>query len=121
VKLGSTDQGRSGVFARVMAKEAGWDLLNMAALRLTRGEKYASLTKGFEHVTVVLGGTCHIRTSRGDFHDLGVRENVFSGKASALYLPRDTLGLDRLHALAVQHGGPSHPLVRALETPLYRL
>jgi hypothetical protein len=39
----------------------------------------------------------------------------------SLYLPRDTLGLERLHALALQQGGPSHPLVRALETPLYRL
>jgi len=90
VKIPSQDTGRSGVFARVMAKDAGWELLNMNALRLTRGEKYASLTRGFEHVTVILGGTCHIRTSRGDFPDLGERENVFSGKASALYLPRDT-------------------------------
>lgn len=90
MRIASQDTGRSGVFARVMARDAGWDFLNMNALRLTRGEKYATLTKGFEYVAVVLGGKCNIRTSRGDFLELGERENVFAGKASALYLPRNT-------------------------------
>ncbi len=90
MRIASQDTGRSGVFARVMARDAGWDFLNMNALRLMRGEKYGTLTKGFEYVAVVLGGKCNIRTSRGDFLELGERENVFTGKASALYLPRNT-------------------------------
>ena len=33
----------------------------------------------------------------------------------------DTQDLAGLHALALKHGGASHPLTLALETPLYRL
>lgn len=37
------------------------------------------------------------------------------------WLPRDSGGLDALHALALRCAGRAHPLVRALETPLHRL
>lgn len=37
------------------------------------------------------------------------------------WLPRETQGLAGLHALALRVGGPAHPLVQALETPLHRL
>ncbi|MBL8516588.1 MAG: hypothetical protein JNM76_06435 [Betaproteobacteria bacterium] len=33
----------------------------------------------------------------------------------------DTKDLAGLHELALAHGGPDHPLTRALETPLHRL
>ena len=46
---------------------------------------------------------------------------VETSGGAALWLPRDTLRLPQLHALAVQRLGPQHPLVQALETPLYRL
>lgn len=36
-------------------------------------------------------------------------------------LPRDTVGLPTLHALAHARGGPRHPLTLALEVPMYRL
>jgi hypothetical protein len=37
------------------------------------------------------------------------------------WLPRDIRGLAELHTLALRVAGPTHPLVRALETPLHRL
>jgi hypothetical protein len=37
------------------------------------------------------------------------------------WIERDILGLPALYALAREHGGPAHPLTRALETPLYAL
>jgi hypothetical protein len=37
------------------------------------------------------------------------------------WLPRDTRGLAELHTLALRVAGPTHPLVRLLETPLHRL
>lgn len=37
------------------------------------------------------------------------------------WIARDTQDLRGLHALCVQHGGPTHPLTRALETPLFEL
>jgi len=83
------DTGESGTFARVRSSDAGWDYLNMAALRLNKGETYSGSVGQNEHVSVILGGRCHIRTTRGDYLNLGRRPNVFSGMPWALYLPRD--------------------------------
>ncbi|HLY28464.1 MAG TPA: 5-deoxy-glucuronate isomerase [Aggregatilineales bacterium] len=84
----SQDRGSSGVFARVYADVVGWDLLNMAALRLHKGERYSGEVGEHEQVTVILGGRCNIRTSVGDYLELGRRANVFEGMPWALYLPR---------------------------------
>jgi 5-deoxy-glucuronate isomerase len=86
----SKDTGRTGVFARVDAKDAGWDYLNMAALRLNKGETYSGSTGEHEHVSVILGGRCHFRTSVGNYLNVGRRPNVFSGMPYAVYLPRRT-------------------------------
>lgn len=84
----SRDRGGSGVFASVRAQEAGWEYLNMAALRLAKGERFADETRENEHVTVILGGKCNIRTSHGEYLNVGRRADVFSGMPYALYLPR---------------------------------
>ena len=84
------DGGGPGVFARIDAAQAGWDYLNMAAIRLDAGPTYDGATGEHEHVSVILGGRCHIRTSAGDFESLGRRADVFSGMPWAVYLPRRT-------------------------------
>jgi 5-deoxy-glucuronate isomerase len=86
----SQDKGESGVITRVQAKNAGWEFLNMAVLRLHQGEKYTGTVGEHEHVTVILGGRCTFRTSAGDFSNIGRRPDVFSGMPWALYLPRRT-------------------------------
>jgi 5-deoxy-glucuronate isomerase len=86
----SLDRGETGVFARVRPEDAGWQYLNMAAMRLNQGQTYQGRTGEHEHVTVLLGGRCTIRTSAGDFANLGRRPDVFSGMPWALYLPRRT-------------------------------
>lgn len=78
-----------GVFAEVTAQQAGWELLNMAARRLNQGERWASETGDNEFVHVILGGRCHIRTSQGDFLNIGERADVFSGLPHAVYLSRE--------------------------------
>ena len=88
--LRSRDTGESGVFARVSAEEAGWEYLNMAALRLNKGETFNGKTNQYEHVSVILGGVCNFRTGKGEFLGIGRRPNVFSGMPYAVYLPRDT-------------------------------
>ena len=82
------DDGQNGVFAEVLAPQAGWDLLNMQARRMARGERWAHSTGEHEVAHVVLGGVCHIRTSAGDFLNVGRRPNVFSGMPYAVYLSR---------------------------------
>ncbi len=84
----SQDTGKSGVFAQVNAQDAGWDYLNMAALRLNKGERYSGTVGEHEHLSVILGGRCNFHTSAGEFRGVGRRPNVFSGMPHALYLPR---------------------------------
>lgn len=84
----ANDHGSSGVFARVRAEEAGWEYLNMAALRLHKDETYSDEVGEYEHVTVILGGRCNIKTNHGAYMNIGRRPNVFSGMPWALYLPR---------------------------------
>lgn len=86
----SQDTGGSGVIASVSPEQAGWDYLNMVAMRLNKGEKLDNNTGDFEHVTVILGGVCNIRTSQGEFLNVGRRPNVFSGMPYALYMSRNT-------------------------------
>lgn len=78
----------AGIFAGVTAQQAGWDLLNMAARRLTPGARWAGQTGDHEYVHVILGGHCHIRTSQGDYLNMGERADVFGGLPFALYLSR---------------------------------
>lgn len=84
----SHDVGGSGVFTEVSSVQAGWDFLNMAARRLNAGERWQGSTGDNEYVHVILGGHCTIRTSQGDFEQIGKRENVFAGMPYALYLSR---------------------------------
>lgn len=86
----SQDKGKAGAFASVDAKTAGWDTLNMAAVRLTKGKTFEIQIDAYEYVAVVLSGTCNIKTNKGDFKEVGRRDTVFSGMPHAVYLPRHT-------------------------------
>lgn len=85
----STDTGGEGEFARVRAADAGWEYLNMSAMRLNKGSKFSDNTREYENAIVILGGVCNIKTSDGEFKNVGRRPNVFSGMPYALYLSRN--------------------------------
>jgi 5-deoxy-glucuronate isomerase len=86
----SKDTGGTGEFARVRADEAGWEYLNMSAIRLNAGEKFEDKTGECENALVILGGRCNIRSSKGEFMNIGRRPDVFSGMPYAVYLSRRT-------------------------------
>lgn len=86
----STDTGKAGAFAALNAQKAGWDTMNFAAVRLSQGRTFEIAIDAFEYVAVILSGQCHIRTSKGDFEQVGRRQNVFMGMPYALYLPPQT-------------------------------
>ncbi len=86
----SQDRGTAGVFASVTAEQAGWDYLNMAARRMNAGERWQGHTQDYEYGHVILGGRCNIRSSAGDFLNVGRRPHVFAGKPYAVYLSRHT-------------------------------
>ena len=85
----STDNGESGEFCRVRAGDAGWEYLNMSAMRLNRGETFGDNTGDYENAIVILGGVCNIKTTDGEFENVGRRPDVFSGMPYALYLSRN--------------------------------
>lgn len=66
-------------------KYTGLGLLNLEAR-----ETYSSITKGEEVVLVILSGKCHISVNSKVYENLGQRSDVFSGKATAVYVPRDS-------------------------------
>jgi len=85
----SNDRGETGEFARVRAEDAGWEYLNMSAMRLNKSGTFGDNTRDYENAIVILGGVCNIKTSDGEFKDVGRRPNVFSGMPYALYLSRN--------------------------------
>ncbi|MGB1287628.1 MAG: 5-deoxy-glucuronate isomerase [Aggregatilineales bacterium] len=80
----------STILARASAEQAGWQTMNMVALRLETGKKFGITVDDYEYVAVVLGGVCDIRTSKGNFTDVGRRPDVFTGMPYALYIPPQT-------------------------------
>jgi 5-deoxy-glucuronate isomerase len=86
----SKDNGQADIFAEVSSTRAGWQYLNMTARRLTAGETWRGSTGGYEYAHVILGGRCHIRSSGGDYLNIGSRISVFDSKPYALYLSRNT-------------------------------
>jgi 5-deoxy-glucuronate isomerase len=83
-------QAATGEYVRVTPDTAGWELLNFAARRMRAGERWEVETDDSEIALVILGGTCSVRSNRGDWERIGQRRNVFSGMPFTLYLPRRT-------------------------------
>jgi 5-deoxy-glucuronate isomerase len=61
--------------------------LDFGILRLERGQSYQSVSDGYEVCLVILSGTCAVEVNDGTFDDLGGRESVFDGRATAVYVP----------------------------------
>ena len=61
--------------------------IDFGVLKLKKGEKWSDKLSGKEVVLVVLSGTCSVKSSEGEFKNIGKRKSVFEGKAAALYLP----------------------------------
>jgi 5-deoxy-glucuronate isomerase len=61
--------------------------LSFAARRLISGETWRGQTGDCEYGFVILGGTCDIRSSRGQWERVGRRPDVFHGMPYGLYLP----------------------------------
>lgn len=80
----------SAEYLQITPQRAGWNLLHFAARRLAGSQTWQSNTGENELALVTLGGTCRVRSSRGDWEPIGRRPDVFSGMPYCLYLPRRT-------------------------------
>ncbi|MDR3590796.1 MAG: 5-deoxy-glucuronate isomerase [Negativicutes bacterium] len=65
-----------------VTKYAAMSLVNLGAR-----EDYSGDTANEELVLVILSGKCNITVGQQRFTDLGERKDVFSGKATAVYVP----------------------------------
>lgn len=74
----------------ITPERAGWDLISFQARRLEEGKTWSFETGDCELALVNLSGRYTVRSNRGAWSGIGARDNVFSGAAHALYLPRGT-------------------------------
>jgi 5-deoxy-glucuronate isomerase len=70
--------------------DVGFEYLGLDARPLAQGQSMEGETGARELGLVVLGGTCSVRSSAGDFSSFGRRQNVFDGIGYTLYLPIGT-------------------------------
>lgn len=79
-----------GVYQRVLAKEAGWQHLNMEARLMKSGESWQGETGEYEWGIILLSGNYKVVTDKGSWETVNGRTSVFNGIAHTLYLPRHT-------------------------------
>jgi 5-deoxy-glucuronate isomerase len=72
------------------AESYGFEFLRFRTQRLTTRDRVEDDTAGCELGIVLLGGKCSVESSRGSWHEIGRRPNVFAGMPYALYLPIGT-------------------------------
>jgi len=80
---------QSGITRVVSPGDDGLRYLSFSLLRLAKGESHEANSQGEELALILLSGRCHVRVGT-DAATLGPRTNVFSGYASAAYVPRQT-------------------------------
>ena len=73
-------------------------LLGLGILSLSAGESWEQQLAGREAALVMLGGRAEVWAEGRHWAEVGARENVFAGPASALYLPAES----RLKVSALQ-------------------
>ncbi len=78
------------VIVAVTPAEAGWETINFQARRLHAGRSWSFQTGDSEFALIMLGGVVDVTSTRGAWHGIGGRANVFAGLPHALYLPPHT-------------------------------
>ncbi len=79
---------------------AGWEYISFQARRLATGQSWSFRSGENELAIVNLSGTYTVQSNRGNWSGIGNRENVFTGAAHVLYLPRH---ID--FTITAEHGG----------------
>jgi 5-deoxy-glucuronate isomerase len=64
--------------------------LDFGMLRLENGQTYQSSSAGYEIGLVILTGRCSVRVDDQPFENLGERASVFNGRATGVYVPRQS-------------------------------
>jgi 5-deoxy-glucuronate isomerase len=86
----TTLDGPSGATLSIGRDAAVFEHLSFQVRRMDAGEKFSAGTGSNELGIVILGGTCSVASSAGEWQHIGRRRNVFEGVAYTLYLPIGT-------------------------------
>lgn len=78
---------REGYQPIIDRAQAGLEYLDFGLLRLGQGMRHTLDFPEVEAALVILGGTCHLTGEGFSWRDAGKRDSVFSGRATAAYLP----------------------------------
>lgn len=77
-------------YKEVVDQEAGLDVIGFGLINLQPGEEVALESGEYELGLVILSGTCDVRAGEFEAINKGKRRDVFSGKPTTIYIPRDT-------------------------------
>jgi len=83
-------QREGDIILDITPADAGWEFISFQTRRLQTGGSWQFSSGENELAIVNLTGTYSVTSNRGNWSGIGGRENVFSGAAHALYLPRHT-------------------------------
>ena len=81
---------KNGFNIVVSEKENGLKRAMFNLLKLNKGDSYENTTGSCEFAFIILSGSCSLKGDSFSFQNIGKRKNVFSGKATAVYLPINT-------------------------------
>jgi 5-deoxy-glucuronate isomerase len=85
----STDPQDPDLILAITPESVGWDLISFQARSLVAGKEWSFASDENELAIVLLSGAISVRSTRGSWHGLK-RKHVWTGAATALYLPRQT-------------------------------
>jgi 5-deoxy-glucuronate isomerase len=77
-------------YINLTPEKAGWEHLHFSAIRLSAGERWDFSTQEYELAITILGGSCNVASTFGEWEKLGSRPDVFSGMPTTLYFSRNT-------------------------------
>ncbi len=77
-------------YQEVVTKEAQLEVIGFDLIRLNPGESVEQESGEYELGLVILSGNCDVKAGEFFAANLGNRRNVFDGKPTTVYMPRDT-------------------------------
>jgi 5-deoxy-glucuronate isomerase len=83
-------KGNKGIYQSISKEDANWQYLNFEARLMDKGEIWKGHTGNNEYAIILLGGNYSVVTDKGSWETKNGRQDVFSGIAHSLYLPRHT-------------------------------
>ena len=77
-------------YKQVVDEQSGLEVIGFDKIVLNPGETITCESGEYELGLVILAGTCDITAGEFKALDKGTRNNVFSGKPTTIYMPKDT-------------------------------